>query len=136
MSQLQCFSKPLMSFSDVLLVLSGALNCVLLKYIAFREDRCPPPPVVQILPCPGEVRTERPWLVYFWCLVSSKQSHICNWLRALSMCRGAGQSQWHHATVSSDTQPRRNYCHHGRGMPWLSSFQGCDCSTVLQVLQL
>ena len=89
-------------------------------------------------PSKRETGVFSPWSVYFWCLVSSKQSHICNRLRALSMCRGAGQSRRRRTMVSSDTQPRRNYCHRdrGRGMPWPSSFQGCDCSTVVQVLRL
>ena len=35
-------------------------------------------------------------------------------------------------TVSSDTKPRRIYCHHGCGMPSLSLFQGCERRLVLQ----
>ena len=52
------------------------------------------------------------------------------------MCRGAGQSRRRRTTVSSDTQPRRNYFHRGRGVPWPSSFQGCERPLVLQVLRI
>ena len=70
------------------------------------------------------------------CDFSAKQGRN---LEFRASCReGCWASRRRRTTVSSDTQPRRNYhdCHRGRGVPWPSSFQGCGCCAVLQVIRL
>ena len=71
-------------------------------------------------------------LVYFWRLVSGKQRHIYDQLRA--PFKGCGPRPCR-TKVSSDTKPRRKKSCSGRRVPSVLPFQGCDRSPVLQVLR-
>ena len=76
------------------------------------------------------------WCIFLvTCFIKTKP-HL-QLARSIGHCTGgAGQSQRHRTTLPSDTQPHRNYCHFGRSVPSLSSFQGCECHLVLQVLRI